>query len=605
MENNMSSAITSSANFLKVNSKITWDEEKYEIIDNLEHYWEDEPALPYEGLNELRLLEGDDVKYKSSNEIIFIRPSSIKIPSIWYKYLVDSQNWEWTPYNPDIIKPYEFNIWIPISNIKVCFGKFKGKTPAKENLLIIETLNKPETKKLVEDFLKIKYKISNKLWIEGIDEAIILGRESDADHFAMTNAYFSITMIEKKLLSGIWLPNRPIVVAQYGDPGTGKNLSVKNFALNLWKNCKKKNPNFKVPFQFFFREHNFATMTTKESINKFMGASKGYEGGAGDLVKEISEGAQVFHLDEFHLADETIIKAFGGIFENGNLNDNSGTYVECLRPTVFFLSANFFGDNKDRQIELAKKIIKNKEFYQEENQSKIQNQNIREDLAELKKLIFSGTLAFIGDRCFESLLTYQPPYKKFRKSLVNKFLADASSKNINLQKIKIAWTDSVINFYCKLLDSGLSNRECRSKILSSVLDSITELKENSSGLFILHIKNEELDGKLIEWTDSLKQKVEECSRNDVEEIKVESKEEIYEIQKKKYLQQLELGRLSINPNVLSIGKDSKAKPKLIPEIAVTNTQNEVINKSQMYIGVFISLCLLAIAILLVKLIEKL
>ena len=239
------------------------------------------------------------------------------------------------------------------------------------NRIIIEALADPE---IQAHLCNVLVDTTGRISLPGDRGHAILAQKNEATQFVTTNASASVQLLLEDIKAGWWKPQRPVVIAQYGAPGTGKSDGVRKFAEQLRAHLETTEPHV-PPFQKFYRSHNFATMTTKESISRFMGASKGYEGGKGDLVSDIENGARVFHLDEFHLADPTIIKAFGGVFEDGEVTDNSGAHAVCPSPTFFFLSCNFW-DAENKQQTQADRILSIPAFHDEDVQSRTRNEKV-------------------------------------------------------------------------------------------------------------------------------------------------------------------------------------------------------------------------------------
>ena len=459
---------------------------------------------------------------------------------------------------------------MPVSELQVREGYFKGKEPHRKNIDVIRTLNSEDVRRVTAQILRGAAKTKNSISIPEVTGDVFLATKRAASMIVPTNASEVIDCLSKDAEASWWRPSRPVVVAQYGPPGTGKNVGVKKFAESLWKFYKRNNPKF-VPFPLFFRVHNFATMTTKESISKFMGASKGYEGGMGDLVSDIKKGAQVFHLDEFHLAHSSIIQAFGGLFEEGELNDNSGAYAKCSPMTFFFLSANF---SDKKQDEKATEILQMESFHQQKNQSLIEDQILVEKLEELKKLVFSGSLQFIGDRCHESLLTYLPDQDSFRSSMVQKFLSDFVCKNLSPSlNFKCGWTQRLVNRLVEEFASrGISNRSCRNLItkhLKEVVRGSEEVCSNQHGLLVFDFEGEFREGEFrvsfFPWTPELKSQVDPILLQDCEEFSPESKEDV-EIELEEARKAFHVARRQIPVNVVANWGDGGGGAKALLKV---------------------------------------
>lgn len=327
-----------------------------------------------------------------------------------------------------------------------------------------------------------------------IDGKKIIIRKREDYPFGSTNASNAIDNLFNYITKTPFSSKRPVVISLYGFPGVGKNELVRKFAKNLWQHYEiisqrdGKGPFIK--FQNFFKEYNFSSLVTKDCISKFMGSSRGIEGGEGDIVSDIKKGARIFFLDEFDKADRSIIKAFGGLFEDGHLIDNSGAFAECHQPSFFFIASNF--ENEKSEI-LASEIEDMDAFKDAKDQTKIRDPEVRRKLKELKQEIFKGGLSFIGDRCFHTLLIYQPKSREYKRTLVQKFIQEASEQVC--KKIQIAWTEDLEMEYLKYFeDSEISNRELRSEILQDILDCCTE--KDSEFNSILSDTSELIDNKL-------------------------------------------------------------------------------------------------------------
>jgi len=93
---------------------------------------------------ELRRLKGPITV--SDDCLIYIRPKSPLITPIWYRFDRLNLEWSWTPY------PYEtLNRWIPISQLTVPSGFWKGQKPAKPNIKIISYLQKVDNYELFKN----------------------------------------------------------------------------------------------------------------------------------------------------------------------------------------------------------------------------------------------------------------------------------------------------------------------------------------------------------------------------------------------------------------------------------------------------------------------
>jgi len=454
---------------------------------------------------------------------------------IWFR--MNNEKWEWTPYDPEHRHTGVIQHWYPVNTTVVPEGSWKGEEPVPKNCAIICELLKWQTS------LKKKEQAKTNLFTLTDGTKIEIALKNGYKQFVPTNASAALDSVLQMITTG-WMPKRPVVISLFGSPGTGKNEMVRRFAEQLWQffvQEKKGKQNF-TKFPNFFKEHNFATLPNKEAISKFVGTSRGIEGGKGDLVIDLTNRAQVFYLDEFEKADPAIIKAFGGLFEDGEITDNSGAYARCISPTFFFISGNY---SSEQQEKLAKTITELPAFLKTNDQSHLEDADLELKWKEFKEISFSGNLAFIGDRVFLTLLTYQPKSLDFCGGIATKFLHDAAAQIEG--KYLIGWRPSLVQYYAKrMLQSHFSNRHWRSQILRDMLHSLRRLRGetqtqtlqnkivifSAEGQFELFEVNPEMkriaEGSKVleEWTPQTKAEIEEnvaIGQDNPREITVSSK----------------------------------------------------------------------------------
>jgi Ankyrin repeats (3 copies)/AAA domain (dynein-related subfamily)/Ankyrin repeat len=312
------------------------------------------------------------------------------------------------------------------------------------------------------------------------------------DPFAETNASNAIDDLFRQLTKTPWRPLRPIVIGIFGNPGCGKNVLVRRFALRLWQHYKehgkltRDKKGKQIPYKEFYAEHNCAPMTTVESLSKFMGASRGIKGGEGDLIRQIRAGAQVFCLDELDKAHHTIIKSCGSLFEDGYLSDNSSSTVECQRPTFFFILGNAKAGTD--QADLIAELESMKAFHETKNQLKPSNSDVRKKLAEFRKAMFPGDFAFIGSRCHSVLLQYKSTDELYYQKLALRHIQEAVKQMVDVYEeesnTRAGWTEEVLVDATKLVEQEIKssgNREIRGRIVTATVDAWPE-DENESSL---------------------------------------------------------------------------------------------------------------------------
>jgi Ankyrin repeats (3 copies)/AAA domain (dynein-related subfamily)/Ankyrin repeat len=336
------------------------------------------------------------------------------------------------------------------------------------------------------------------------------------DPFAATNASNAIDQLFHQITKTPWLPVRPIVIGIFGNPGCGKNVLVRRFALRLWQHCKEHNQlkldenHNQIPYETFYAEHNCAPMTTVESLSKFMGASRGIKGGEGDLVRQIRAGAQVFCLDELDKAHHTIVKSCGSLFEDGYLNDNSSNTVVCRPPTFFFILGN--AKQGTDQVRLMSELENMEAFHDKkytENQLKSSHPDVRKKLKKFRKAMFPGDFEFIGSRCHSVLLQYKSRDPLYYQKLALRHVQDAvkqMGKRYESCHTRVGWTAEVLLDATSLLKQEIKttdNRELRGRILNATVnawpndedESVLLQRKFSAGGHVMILCREQSDHK--------------------------------------------------------------------------------------------------------------
>jgi AAA domain (dynein-related subfamily) len=309
---------------------------------------------------------------------------------------------------------------------------------------------------------------------------------------APTSASRALDDLLWKLTKTPWQPDSPIVVGLFGEPGVGKNVLVRQFARQLYQHLSSgtglAGQNFsKSHFnRDFYFEHNFSLFVKDHSISKLMGAVRDHKGGEGDMVKQLRTG-HVFCLDEFNLAHDSVIRAFGSLFEDGVLEDNSGTHEQCRQPSVFFILGN---PRTEMQRSALRMLLCNDDgassFYDIQNQEEIEDPKLFQKFEKFGRAMFADGLEFIGDRCYTTLLQYAPPDDPvYHRLIVLKYLqlAVAQLTSQRYVRLRTAWTCEVTDACVETLKlQHVSNRRCRSLIMRGVLKAWPHSEADSIAL---------------------------------------------------------------------------------------------------------------------------
>lgn len=105
---------------------------------------------------QLRELVGPIIVSNSNSYLIYVRPQNCLITPIWYRFDRLNLEWSWTPYGT-------LDRWIPIHQLTVPDGFWKGQKPAKPNIEIIRYLQNVDNYEL---FKNTQYSLTVKASVE-------------------------------------------------------------------------------------------------------------------------------------------------------------------------------------------------------------------------------------------------------------------------------------------------------------------------------------------------------------------------------------------------------------------------------------------------------
>jgi ATP-dependent Clp protease ATP-binding subunit ClpA len=173
----------------------------------------------------------------------------------------------------------------------------------------------------------------NPLDIESILKDIVRGQDQ---------AVSKIMPIIKRAWAGLNDPNRPIgIILLSGKTGIGKSLMAKALAFALFDG-RKHSADIVHSTSSIYRI-DCAELSNKGDVNRITGAPAGFVGHdngspLANFIKEHEKGCLIL-LDEAEKAEENVRNMFLGMFDRGELNDNTGKPVSA-RNCLFVLTTN-------------------------------------------------------------------------------------------------------------------------------------------------------------------------------------------------------------------------------------------------------------------------
>jgi ATP-dependent Clp protease ATP-binding subunit ClpC len=340
------------------------------------------------------------------------------------------------------------------------------KTIAKITGIPLEKLASDDTKKLLS--------------LEKTLESRVIGQEK---------AIEEISKSIRRSRAGISNPNRPIGTFLFlGPTGVGKTELVRVLAEEVFGKSENL---IKIDMSEFMEKH---------STSRLVGATAGYVGyeDGGELTEKVRRKPySIVLFDEIEKAHTDFQNILLQIFEDGFLTDAKGRKID-FRNTVIILTSNIGADILTEEAVKIGFTTKGDDLQKAEEDFESKTQMVLEQVKKHFKPEFLGRL--------DTTVVFKPLTKESIKKIVEINLHDFE-KRLELKKIKISYTDEVIEFLAKKsFDSKSGGRKVRKIVREEVEDLITdallskEIKENTEAKISLSQKK---------GSDKIKKKEEE------------------------------------------------------------------------------------------------
>jgi ATP-dependent Clp protease ATP-binding subunit ClpB len=283
----------------------------------------------------------------------------------------------------------------------------------------------------------------------------------------------------KRAHAGLNDPFRPLgIVMLCGNSGVGKTLTAKAISSVLFED--EVRPDSVHATSHVYRI-DCAELVNKGDINRIMGAPAGYVGhdNGSPMAKFVEEhpGGCVILVDEAEKADESVRNFFLGVFDRGQINDNTGKVVN-LRNCLFVLTTNI--GSKEVESAMNKNPIGFSSSIEEKSTNNITMEAIREKLAPEFRNRLDETIIFepLDSESLRQIVKIEAGVLRDR----------LKRKGSNLKILKKA-EDLILSRSNTHLYGG---REIRRVIERDIATPISErLADGESGTFTVNVKREQ------------------------------------------------------------------------------------------------------------------